>query len=235
MASRSVAIGSAVAALALGAVFWLGASRAPAPGLERREGPTRVAILIFPGVQIIDFTGPYEVFGGAGFDTFTVASKPEPVVTAMGMTVTPRYTLADAPPVDVIVIPGGNVDAAIGDPRVLDWIRARAPAAKVVLSVCNGAFTLASTGLLDGLSATTYAPLLDQLRRSFPKVRVVDDRRFVDNGKIVTAAGLSAGLDASLHVVEKLAGRERAERLARNLEHPWDPDGLLVRTAPAAR
>src|SRR5262249_23931987 len=107
--------------------------------------------------------------------------------------------------------------------------------AEVVLSVCNGAFILAKSGLLDGLSATTFAPLIEGLKAAAPKTKVVSDQRFVDNGKVVTSAGLSSGIDGALHVVEKLYGKGTAQRVAVGLEYNWDPQGRWVRARLADR
>src|SRR5262249_35009772 len=131
----------------------------------------KVAILLFDGVQIIDYTGPYEVFGGADFDVYTVAETKQPVTTAMGVTVVPKYTFVDAPQANVVVVPGGSVRAAQASATTLDWARRQTAHAEHTMSVCNGAFILGSAGLLDGLSATTTARLLENLRADFPKVK----------------------------------------------------------------
>ena len=193
----------------------------------------KVAIFIFEGVQIIDFTGPYEVFGQAGFEVFTVAEKSAPVTTAMGMSVSPRYTFENHPKADVLVLPGGDVPTHQDNPAVIRWIQENAKQAEVVLSVCNGAFFLARTGLLDGLQATTFASLIPGLQQAAPKTKVVSDKRFVDNGKIITTAGLSSGIDGSLHVVEKLLGKGWAQVVATGLEYNWDPESKFVRAALA--
>lgn len=192
-----------------------------------------VAILLFEGVQIIDFTGPYEVFGQAGLRVFTVAASKAPITTSMGMKVTPDYALADAPPAQVLVIPGGDIGAAVDNPDVIAWIRERAAPARHVLSVCNGAIILAKTGLLDGLTATTFYDLIPSLRQAAPKTRVVTDQRYVDNGKIITTAGLSSGIDGSLHVVERLQGKGPAQQAALNMEYDWRPDSGFARASLA--
>lgn len=214
------------------------ARAADPPGPERpKPAPRNLAILLFEGVQIIDYTGPYEVFGqavtpdGPAFQIYTVAEKLGPITTAMGMSVNPRYTFADAPKPDVLVLPGGNVNAHFDNPAVMRWIKDSSKDAEVVLSVCNGAFFLAKAGLLDGLEATTFAGLIDELRETAPKTKVVTDRRFVDNGKIVTSAGLSSGIEGSLHVIEKLLGKGYAQRVALGLEYNWQPDGNWARAA----
>lgn len=240
---------AAVAALAVAAWFGTAASlRAGAaagaepPETAQRE-PARppltprrqVAVLIFDGVQIIDFTGPYEVFGQAGYDTFTVAEKPGPITTSMGLTVVPRYTFANSPAPDVLVVPGGNVASVEDSVAAMTWVGKAAGRAPIVLSVCNGAFILAQSGLLDGLEATTFAGLIDELRTAAPRTRVVRDKRFVDNGRIITSAGLSSGLDGALHVVERLDGRGAAQAAATGMEYNWDPAGTYVRAALADR
>lgn len=202
---------------------------------RQQQGAMQAAILIFDGVQIIDYTGPYEVFGQAGFKTFTVAERPGPITTNMGMIVTPNYTLDQSPQPDVIIIPGGQIDPTLGSPKVIKWIQEREKGAQYVLSVCNGAFILAKTGLLDGLSTTTFYGLIDSLKTAAPKVRVLSDRRYVDNGKYISTAGISSGIDGSLHVVSKIRGAGRAQMVALNMEYNWDPDSKYARAAFADR
>lgn len=198
---------------------------------SQRPDRKRAAILIFEGVQIIDYTGPYEVFGQAGFNVYTVAVNTNPLRTAMGMNVTPHFSLADAPKPDVIIIPGGGVSDTQENPAVIKWIQDNAKDAQQVLSVCNGAFILAKTGLLDGLSATTYYRFLDSLAEFSPKTKVVNDQRYVDNGKFITTAGLSSGIDGSLYVVSKMMGKARAQGVALNMEYNWQPDSGYARAS----
>ena len=202
-------------------------------------GAKNVAILLFPGVQIIDYTGPWEVLGHAridgkpAFKIYSVAETASPFDTAMGMTVIPSYTFAKAPKPDILVLPGGNVDPQLSNEGIIRWIRESAKTAEVVLSVCNGAFFLAQAGLLDGLEATTFAGMIDDLQRSAPKTKVVRDKRFVDNGKIITSAGLSSGIDGALHVIEKLYGKGTAQLAAVGMEYDWRPDSGWARASLA--
>lgn len=189
----------------------------------------RVAILIFNGVQIIDYTAPYEIFGQARFNVFTVAEKAEAIKTAMGMSVNPAYDFEDHPKPDILLVPGGGVDGVVNSPRSIKWIQDNAEEAEYVLSVCNGALILAKAGLLEGISATTFYGLLDELKRMAPNTEVVNDKRFVDNGKIITSAGLSAGIDASLHLVSKILGKGRAQNLALHIEYRWQPEVEFAR------
>ena len=180
----------------------------------------KVAILLFDGAQIIDFAGPYEMFGSY-CDVYTVAQTKDPITTSMGLTVVPKYSFADAPQPDVLVVPGGGVKAASEDPATLDWVRNVTAHDQRTMSVCNGAFILAHAGLLDGLSATTTAGNIDRLAREFPKTKVVRDQRYVDNGKIITTGGLTAGIDGALHVIGKMFGEGAAAGVALGEEYDW--------------
>jgi putative intracellular protease/amidase len=201
--------------------------------LVPRASVHAVAILVFDGVQIVDYTAPYEIFGQAGLTVFTVGPTAAPITTAMGMKVVPAYDFAHAPAAGVLVLPGGNVD--VSDARIVDWVKRRSAQSEIVLSVCNGAFWLARAGLLDGLTATTFHGLIDDLKTAAPKARIVRDKRWVDNGKIVTAAGLSSGIEGALHVVEKLRGEARAREIALHVEYDWHPDSKWARANLADR
>ena len=194
-----------------------------------------VGIVLFDGVQIIDFAGPYEVFGAAGFGVVTLTRDGKPITTTMGLKVTPDHDFANAPDFDILLVPGGTVADAQKDPATLDFIRSRAAGVDQVLSVCTGAFVLAATGLLDGLQATTFTPRIDQLSREFPDVDVIRDVRWADNGKIITSAGLSSGMDAALHVVARVRGTEVARTTALGLEYDWQPEGGFIRSLMADR
>lgn len=185
----------------------------------------RVAVLIFEGVQDIDYSGPMEVFGQSGATIFTVANNTDSVRSAWGLKMTPDFDLEHAPQADIVVVPGGNVSSIIGNPKALDWVRARAIDSRAVLSVCTGAFIMGKAGLLDGQAATTIVGASAQLAEMFPKAKVVSDRRYVDNGKIVTTGGLSSGIDGALHMVERELGRLRAEDVARGMEYEWHAEG----------
>ncbi|MEO6393727.1 MAG: DJ-1/PfpI family protein [Pyrinomonadaceae bacterium] len=210
-----------------------------APAEGKKPGQRNLAILLFEGVQIIDYTGPFETFGhvynddGPAFNIYTIAEKSAPITTAMGMSVNPKYTFENAPEPDVLMIPGGGVRQHLDNAVVIKWIQDKSRSAEIVLSVCNGAFFLAKAGLLDGLEATTTAGLIPDLRAMATKTRVVDDRRFVDNGKIITAAGLSSGIDGALHVIERLFGRGTAQMSALGMEYNWNPESKYARAALA--
>jgi putative intracellular protease/amidase len=203
-----------------------------------------VAILIFDGVQIIDYTGPYEVLGSWGRrNVYTVAEKQDAITTNMGMRVIPNYTFDNQPRPDIIVIPGGGssapgpqargVGSQLENQKVINWIQDNAKQARYVMSVCNGAFLLSKAGLLDGLEATTTAGLIERLKSVSPKTKVVFDKRFVDNGKIITTGGLSSGIDGAIHLVEKLDGKGWAQAVAYGIEYNWQPDSGFARAALA--
>jgi putative intracellular protease/amidase/YHS domain-containing protein len=199
------------------------------PEKYTREEPTRgqrtAVILVYNGMELLDFAGPAEVFGAAGFKVDAVAATKEPVRSMGLVSVTPRYTFEDCPRADVIIVPGGSSGAVAKDKRVTDWIARASKDADVTLSVCTGAFVLAKAGLLDGKEATTHWGAVGRLGKEFPQISVRKDRRVVDAGKVVTSAGVSAGIDGSLHVVERLLGRPKATSTARYMEYNWQPAG----------
>ena len=203
--------------------------------IEKDRKPLVVAILVFDGVEIIDYSGPWEVFGQAGFTVHTVSEKSDPIRTTFGQRVIPDFTLDNCPKADILLIPGGNVDDQLASANVIHWIQARSQDAQHVMSVCTGAFLLAKAGLLDGRSATTFHRSIDELARSAPKTHVVYDQRFVDNGKVITTAGLSSGIDGAFHLVAKVLGNGAAQSTALGLEYQWNPDSNYARAALADR
>jgi putative intracellular protease/amidase len=217
------------------------AEQEQADAKNAKDAPRNLAIFIFEGVQIIDYTGPFEVLGQAHddhkhlFNVYTVAEKAGPVTTNMGMTVVPKYTFEDMPEADVLLLPGGNVGPGLENAKVIKWVQETAGRADYVMSVCNGAFYLGKAGLLDGLTATTFYGLIPQLKELAPKARVVSDQRFTDNGKFITTAGLSSGIDGALHLVERVAGRGYAQEVALNMEYNWQPDSGYARASLADR
>jgi len=193
-----------------------------------QEGAANVAILIFDGVQIIDYAGPYEAFGQSMLNVYTVADKPGPITSNMGLSINPKYTIKDCPKPDILIIPGGNIDAQLENEGLVRWVKDHAERARFVLSICNGAFLLARAGVLDGLEATTRAALIEQFRKVAPNTNVITDRRFVDNGRVITSGGLSAGIDASLHVIARLFSKGWAQAVALSMEYDWDPESRFA-------
>ena len=195
----------------------------------------RVAILIFDDVEVLDFCGPFEVFsvtrtpeGTRYFDVVTVAEQAEPVIARNGLSVNPTFSIHDCPKPDIILVPGGQgTRREMHNPVLIDWIRQQDSGTELTLSVCTGSLMLAKAGLLDGLAATTHWGALDLLRETAPSTTVQDDARYVDNGRIVTSAGVSAGIDMSLHVVERLLGPEIAAQTARHMQYDYWSGGTV--------
>jgi transcriptional regulator GlxA family with amidase domain len=186
-----------------------------------------VAILLFDEVEVLDFAGPFEVFAvtdelqaHAVFNTFTLAEIPGTIRAVNGLKIVPDHTLESAPALDVLVVPGGiGTRALLQRPSLLEWVRLRARRAEITLSVCTGALVLAKAGMLDGLRITTHHQALDFLRELAPAATVDPARRFHDNGRIFTAAGISAGIDCSLHVVARLLGAAVADQTMAYMEY----------------
>lgn len=194
-----------------------------------------IGIYVFDDVEVLDFAGPYEVFSCAArvggymapdapppFKVVTIAQAPGMRRARAGLSVFPEADFSSAGKVDVLIVPGGVVSAELAKPSVAQWIAGMAPDCELVASVCTGAFLLARAGLLDGQDATTHWDDIDEMRALFPGVRVHGQRRWIDNGRVVTSAGISAGIDMSLHLVERLAGRALALRTARQMEYDWN-------------
>jgi transcriptional regulator GlxA family with amidase domain len=215
----------------------LGGDAALAEAERTRPYTRNVAIVIWNGAEILDWAGPTEVFAAAGniaahdgapaFHVYTVSKTKDPIVTQGFVRVQPDYAIADAPKPDIVLFPGGGSDVVTGDPTFLEWAKGTASQAEIAVSVCTGAFILAKAGLLDGKEATTWYGMLDKFEKDFPKVRVRRGNRFVDNGKIVTTAGVSAGIDGSLHVVARLLGSQVAGETAQYMEYRWTPEAYL--------
>jgi putative intracellular protease/amidase len=194
-----------------------------------------VAVLLFDNAEVIDYAGPWEVFGEADYKVFTVAEKSAPINAVFGQKIVSDYTFANSPAADIILVPGGGVHDAVHNPELIRWVQRNAEKSKQVMSVCTGAFILSKAGLLDGLSATTIAHALDDLQKASPKTKVVHDQRYVDNGKIITTAGLSSGIDGAFHVVAKVSGGGEAQAIALGMEYRWDPHSTYARAALADR
>jgi transcriptional regulator GlxA family with amidase domain len=192
--------------------------------------PTRnLAILLFDDAEVLDFCGPFEVFSVASdqspnstFNVFTVAEK-SPIIARNGLSVNPEFLLGSEPKADILVVPGGQgTRREIDNVGLVEWIGRAAGDAELVLSVCTGALLLAKAGLLNTLEATTHHIAYDLLREIAPTTTVHEGRRFVDNGKVVTSAGIAAGIDMSLHIVQRLLGAEVARATAHRMEYPFE-------------
>ncbi len=193
-----------------------------------------VGIVLFEDIEVLDFCGPFEVFSAtrvneekrrderSPFEVLLIAEKQSPITTTGGMKVLPHYTFDSCPRVDILVCPGGwGTRKELKNPIMLEWLRARATGVETLAAVCTGSMLLGFAGLLDGLHATTHWRSLDWMRESFPTVTVEYGKHFVQDGRVLTSAGISAGIDMSLKVVANYFGEEIARATARHMEYPY--------------
>jgi len=188
-----------------------------------------VGIYIYENAEVLDFSGPFEVFSTANrlcgsnqeFDVFLVAEKGAPVNARGGFSVNPHYDFSNHPEIDVLIIVGGLHTGELNKTNVMKWLANQSEKAKTVASVCTGAFILAEAGLLSGLDVTTHWEDIQGLRNSYPALSVIEGQRWVEEGKFISSGGISAGIDMSLYLVSKLAGLELAEKTAKQMEFEW--------------
>jgi len=188
-----------------------------------------VGIYIYKDAEVLDFSGPFEVFSVANrlsthqnlFNVFLVAEEGHSVMARHGYSVNPQYSFDDHPNIDLLIVAGGVHANELRKSRVIDWLSDTAGKAELVASVCTGAFLLAEAGLLANLKVTTHWEDIEDLRASYPELTVVESRCWVDEGKIVTSGGISAGIDMSLHLLSKLSDLDLAEQTARQMEYEW--------------
>ncbi len=197
---------------------------------ELSQKPVTIAFYLQNGIEVLDFAGPMEVFSYAGFKVFTVSKTTAPITSQGILTIVPDYSIQNAPPSDIIAFFGGNSGTGF-DEDVIKWLKSREKSTEYFFSVCTGAFALGKAGILDNRTSTTFHLSIEDLRKSFPKSNVVSDVRFVDNGNIITTAGISAGIDGALHLVEKLRGERVALETAKYMEYDkWVPkEGLIIK------
>ncbi|WGL16964.1 DJ-1/PfpI family protein [Microbulbifer bruguierae] len=188
-----------------------------------------IGIYIYENAEVLDFSGPFEVFSTANrladskgaLNVFLVAEHSTPIIARGGYSINPHYDFDNHPDIDVLIVSGGIHNGELNKSDVISWVAATSENASIAASVCTGAFLLAKAGLLSDLKVTTHWEDIEDLRCAHPDLTVVDSVRWVDEGKFVTSAGISAGIDMSLHLVARLAGPELAERTARQMEFDW--------------
>ena len=201
----------------------------------------RTAIVLFNDVEVLDFCGPFEVFSvtrldearrreaSSPFEVILVAETLDPVTTSGGMRVLPMATFGQCPEPDILLVPGGmGTRREMLNPAMLDFVRGRAARCALVASVCTGALVLGKAGLLDGLRATTHWQALDLLGQTCPGVRVDREAQVVDEGRVMTSAGIAAGIDLALKIVERCHGEAVARAAARHMEYPFRADPQRV-------
>ena len=192
----------------------------------------RTGILVFDDVEVLDFCGPFEVFSvtrqnpdkrreePSPFEVFLVAERRAPVRATGGLSVNPDYSIDDHPPIDLLVVPGGwGTRKEVKNERLIRWIAKVAGQARLMSSVCTGAFLLAEAGLLKGQTATTHWASTQRMRDTYPDITVLENVRSVDHDKVVTSAGISAGIDSSLRIVRRNFGEAVAAATARHMEY----------------
>lgn len=204
----------------------------------------RVGIVLFENIEVLDFCGPFEVFSvtrlneekrreePSPFEVLLVAEHPETVTTTGNMKVIPQYTFVNCPRLDLLVVPGGwGTRKELSNPVMLKWLRSRAAEVETLTAVCTGSMLLGSAGLLNGLHATTHWRSLEWMRDSFPAVTVEFEKHVVEDGRVFTSAGISAGIDMALKVVARYCGEEIARATARHMEYAY-PDSNARRIKP---
>jgi len=191
-----------------------------------------VGIFLFDEVEVLDFAGPFEVLSTAGrvaqrsgaevpFRVLLIGQTQTPVRARGGLLVTPHHAFFHHPHLDVVLIPGGDVSVVQNDAEVVRWTKAVSATAMLTVSVCTGAFVLGAAGLLAGRRVTTHWEDVADLRQAFPEAQVEADQRFIDEGTLVTSAGISAGIDMSLHLVRRFTTEDLAQRTARQMDYAW--------------
>ncbi|MES5955431.1 DJ-1/PfpI family protein [Bacillus fungorum] len=186
-----------------------------------------VGIFLFNDVEVLDFAGPFEVFSVTEvyeekpFTVYTVSQNGEMITARNGLKVQPDYSIENLPPVDILLIPGGKGvrENEVKNDIIINWIRQKMKEVKLMASVCTGALLLAKAGLLEGLKATTHWASIQTFKKDFPNVEVMENVKFVDEGHIITSAGISAGINMSFHIVKNLLGVEIAEETAKRMEY----------------
>ena len=198
-------------------------------GMDRPPARRQIGIVLFTDVEELDAVGPWEVlsywcrnFPADGWNVTTLSSVGGLVECAKGLTIQAHHSFADCPPLDVLVHPGGQgTRRQMHDPVYLDWVRRQSQSVEVMASVCTGALVFAAAGLLAGRPATTHWASLALLNQVEPNVALQSGARYVDDGDVVTSAGVSAGIDMALHLVDRFAGSDRAREVRRGIE--YDP------------
>ncbi len=189
----------------------------------------KVGILIFNDVEVLDMAGPFEVFSLAEweetrekiFKVYTIAKSKELITARNGLKVQPDFAFEDAPEVDILIVPGGYgaEETERYDEMTIGWLKKKMSQVEIMASVCTGAFLLAEAGFLDGREATTHWMDLDRLKKEYPNVKVLHNMKYVDASPVFTSGGISAGINMSFYILEKLAGSDIVRKTARRMEY----------------
>lgn len=190
-----------------------------------------IGIYIYDKAEVLDFSGPFEVFSTANrltndhdINTFLISEKGEMVKARGGFNVMPHYSVSNHPTIDILMIVGGVHAEEMNKKTVLSWIKESSNEAQIVASVCTGAFLLAQSKVLTKQTITTHWEDIPSLKEQFPRLNVITNQRWVDEGRIVTSGGISSGIHMSLHLIDKLFGEELARQTAKQMEFDWLPN-----------
>lgn len=187
----------------------------------------QVGIFLFNDIELMDFAGPFEVFSVTSelnnnelFNTFTISQDGLPVRSVNGLKVQPDYHFNNHPDLDILIIPGGiGTKTEMVKEEVLDWVKKQYQYSKITFSVCSGARILGKLGILDGITSTTHHEVIPELREIAPRSNVLEGIRYIDHGKVMTSAGISAGIDLSLYIVGKLLGKKYVDETVVYMEY----------------
>jgi transcriptional regulator GlxA family with amidase domain len=201
------------------------------PPLPEARSTRHIGILLFDGVEELDAVGPWEVLAHwtrshpeDGYSVLCLSHDGGPVTAAKGLVLGAHVAVADAPPLEILLHPGGQgTRPLLRDPEHLEWIREQRRSVPLMTSVCTGSLVYAAAGLLSGRPATTHWSAVDELRALDPSVEVLEQERWVDDGDVITSSGVSAGIDMALHLVARLAGVERARQVRRGIQYDPEP------------
>lgn len=186
-----------------------------------------IAIYIYENAEVLDFSGPFEVFSTAkrlanlNWNVVLIAEKLEPVIARGGYKVIPHYTINNHPPIDVLIVVGGIHTQEVKKKNIIEWIAKTAPKTQLLASVCTGVFLLAQAKLLNNLTVTTHWEDILDLANNYPELNVVNNKRWIKNNNIFTSAGISAGIDMSLQLVSELSTDELAVKTAKQMDYEW--------------
>jgi len=235
---RRTALASCLALVAFGC----GAGKQRRHSEPQAEAPLNVGILIVDGVYNTELTAPFDIFHHTVFHTepgmrvFTVAPSEAPVRTFEGLRITPDHDFADAPPIDVLVVPSAehSMDSDLENEALLSFVRRVGSEADYILSLCDGAFVLAAAGLLDGLQSTTFPGDIERYRELFPQLRVHEDVSFVHDGRAITSAGGALSFDPAMYLCEVLYGIEVTRGIGKGMCIDWDKTTIPHVVVPRA-
>lgn len=196
--------------------------------------PINIGIYIYENAEVLDFSGPFEVFSTANrltnchrqFNVFLIAESDSAIQARGGFSVIPTYNIRTHPGLGLLIVPGGIHSPEMHKKRVIQWLQLQALNVPIIASVCTGAFLLAQAGILNNYQATTHWGDLDEFKQRFPHIPIIENVRWVDNQKVLTSGGISAGIDMCLHLVSRLCGPQLALSTAKQMEFQWRNNGV---------